>query len=133
MPATSARTVGQQRPARPHPSPWPKTAIAAVADARPAQAILTEAQDQAREYFASERAAIATEWERSRTRLGQLETLRLAVAAETMALGGVRSQLRACIAPRPRSWAISDNPDLLHYAISQDPRRGPWRRSAPPT
>lgn len=99
-----------------------KTAIAAVADARSrAQAILTEAQEQARQYFASERAAIASEWERLQNEAGQLETLRLAVAAETMALEGVRSQLRARLAATASEIAaISDNPDLLHYAISQN-------------
>src|SRR5688572_3784163 len=67
-----------------------KTAVAAVADARTrAQAILTQAQEQAREYFATERAAIASEWDRVQAEASQLETLRLAVAAETMALEGV--------------------------------------------
>lgn len=98
-----------------------KTAIAAVADARArAQAILTQAQEQAREYFASERAAIASEWERVQNEASQLETLRLAVAAETMALEGVRSHLRARIAATAQELAtIADNPDLLSYAIAQ--------------
>ena len=110
-----------------------KTAIAAVADARSrAQAILTEAQEQARQYFASERAAIATEWERLQTEAGQLETLRLAVAAETMALEGVRSQLRARLAATASELAaISDNPDLLHYAISQNRMEVPAPAPAP--
>lgn len=111
-----------------------KTAIAAVADARNrAQAILTEAQDQARQYFASERAAIATEWERLQNEAGQLETLRLAVAAETMALEGVRSQLRARVAATAQELAaISDNPDLLHYAISQTRVEAPAPTPVPP-
>lgn len=111
-----------------------KTAIAAVADARTrAQAILTEAQDQARQYFASERAAIATEWERLQNEAGQLETLRLAVAAETMALEGVRSQLRARLAATAQELAaISDNPDLLHYAISQARVEAPAPAPVPP-
>lgn len=111
-----------------------KTAIAAVADARTrAQAILTEAQDQARQYFASERAAIATEWERLQNEAGQLETLRLAVAAETMALEGVRSQLRARLAATAHELAaISDNPDLLHYAISQTRIEAPAPAPVPP-
>lgn len=98
-----------------------KTAIAAVADARSrAQAILTQAQEQAREYFATERAAIASEWERVQTEAGQLETLRLAVAAETMALEGVRSHLRARIAATAHEMAaIAENSDLLSYAIAQ--------------
>lgn len=98
-----------------------KTAIAAVADARArAQAILTQAQEQAREYFATERAAIASEWERVQNEASQLETLRLAVAAETMALEGVRSHLRARIAATAQELAtIADNPDLLTYAIAQ--------------
>ena len=111
-----------------------KTAIAAVADARSrAQAILTEAQDQARQYFASERAAIATEWERLQNEAGQLETLRFAVAAETMALEGVRSQLRARLAATAQELAaISDNPDLLHYAISQTRVEAPAPAPVPP-
>ena len=98
-----------------------KTAIAAVADARTrAQAILTQAQEQAREYFATERAAIASEWERVQNEASQLETLRLAVAAETMALEGVRSHLRGRIAATAQELAaIADNPDLLSYAIAQ--------------
>lgn len=98
-----------------------KTAIAAVADARArAQAILTQAQEQAREYFATERAAIASEWERVQNEASQLETLRLAVAAETMALEGVRSHLRGRIAATAQELAaIADNPDLLSYAIAQ--------------
>ena len=98
-----------------------KTAIAAVADARArAQAILTQAQEQARQYCASERAAIASEWERLQTEAGQLETLRLAVAAETMALEGVRSQLRGRIAVMAQELgSIADDPDLLNYAIAQ--------------
>ncbi len=98
-----------------------KTAIAAVADARSrAQAILTQAQEQAREYFATERAAIASEWERVQNEASQLETLRLAVAAETMALEGVRSHLRGRIAATAQELAaIADHPDLLSYAIAQ--------------
>ena len=98
-----------------------KTAIAAVADARGrAQAILTQAQEQAREYFATERAAIASEWERVQNEASQLETLRLAVAAETMALEGVRTHLRARIAATAQELAtIADNRDLLSYAIAQ--------------
>ena len=112
-----------------------KTAIAAVADARTrAQAILTEAQDQARQYFASERAAIATEWERLQNEAGQLETLRLAVAAETMALEGVRSQLRARLAATAQELAaISDDPDLLHYAINQTRVEAPAPVPPPPS
>lgn len=111
-----------------------KTAIAAVADARTrAQAILTEAQDQARQYFASERAAIATEWERLQNEAGQLETLRLAVAAETMALEGVRSQLRARLAATAQELAaVADDPDLLHYAISQARVEAPAPAPVPP-
>ena len=98
-----------------------KTAIAAVSDARArSQAILTQAQEQAREYFAKERQAIADEWDRVRAESSQLETLRLAVAAETMALDGVRSHLRTRIAGAADELArIAQNPDLLSYAIAQ--------------
>ncbi len=100
-----------------------KTAVAAVSDARArAQAILTQAQEQAREYFATERAAIASEWERVQLEASQLETLRLAVAAETVALEGVRSHLRARISAAATELAgIADDPDLLNYAISRKP------------
>lgn len=100
-----------------------KTAVAAVSDARArAQAILTQAQEQAREYFATERAAIASEWERVQAETSQLETLRLAVAAESMALEGVRSHLRARIAAAATELAgIADDPDLLNYAITRKP------------
>ena len=108
-----------------------KTAIAAVGDARArAQAILTQAQEQAREYFASEREAIAVEWERVQTEAGQLETLRLAVAAETMALEGVRSQLRARLAATAHELSgIAESPDLLNYAITHT--RGAVDAAAP--
>ena len=103
-----------------------KTAVAAVSDARArAQAILTQAQEQAREYFASERAAIASEWDRVQAEVNQLETLRLAVAAETMALEGVRSHLRGRIAAAATELAgISEDPDLLNYAINRKPSEG---------
>jgi len=100
-----------------------KTAVAAVSDARArAQAILTQAQEQARQYFASERAAIASEWDRVQAEQSQLETLRLAVAAETMALEGVRSHLRSRIAAAATELAgIAEDPDLLNYAINRKP------------
>ena len=100
-----------------------KTAVAAVSDARTrAQAILTQAQEQAREYFATERAAIASEWDRVQVEQSQLETLRLAVAAETMALEGVRSHLRSRIAAAATELAgIAEDPDLLNYAINRKP------------
>jgi cell division septum initiation protein DivIVA len=96
-----------------------KTAVAAVNDARArAQVILTQAQDQARQYFAAERETIAKEWERIEVESGQLETLRLAVAAETMALEEVRSHLRSRIAAAAGELAaLADNPDLLGYTI----------------
>lgn len=119
------------------------TANAAVADARHrAAGILTKAEvnadelvgqarhqsfhmvEQAREEaqrcYADERMKVREEWQRVQDESAQLETLRLAVAAETMALEEVRNQLRSRIRMAATEMLkVAESPDCLGQAVAR--------------
>jgi cell division septum initiation protein DivIVA len=119
------------------------TANAAVADARHrAAGILTKAEadadelvgqarhqsfhmvEQAREEaqrcYADERLKMREEWQRLQDESAQLETLRLAVAAETMALEEVRNQLRSRIRMAATEMLkVAESPDCLGQAVTK--------------
>lgn len=56
--------------------------------------MVEQAHEEAQRCYADERLKMREEWQRLQDESAQLETLRLAVAAETMALEEVRNQLR---------------------------------------
>ena len=59
--------------------------------------MVEQAREEAQRCYADERFKVREEWQRVQDESAQLETLRLAVAAETMALEEVRNQLRTRI------------------------------------
>ena len=59
--------------------------------------MVEQAREEAQRCYADERMKVREEWQRVQDESAQLETLRLAVAAETMALEEVRNQLRTRI------------------------------------
>ncbi len=119
------------------------TANAAVADARArASGILTTAEANADELigqarhqayrmvetgraeaqrcYVEERMKVREEWQRVQDESVSLETLRLAVAAETMALEEVRNQLRTRIRMAATEMLkVAESPDCLGQAVAK--------------
>ena len=106
------------------------TANATVADARvraeeiieegrrDAALLLEQAREEARGYYEAERVKIGEEWVEIRDEQTQLETLRLAVAAETMALESVRTELRRRIKSAAEQLVeVADSDDCLGHRI----------------
>jgi len=119
------------------------TANAAVADARHrAAGILSKAEanaddligqarlqsfqmvehsrEEAQRCYTDERMKVREEWQRIQDESGELETLRLAVAAETMALEEVRNQLRTRIRMAATEMLkVAETPDCLGRPVTQ--------------
>jgi len=107
-----------------------QTANATVADARvradgilaegrrDAALLLEQARHDAHAYYEAERQKIVDEWEKIADEQTQLETLRLAVAAETMALESVRNELRRRIKSAAEQLVeVADSEDCLGHKI----------------
>jgi cell division septum initiation protein DivIVA len=119
------------------------TANAAVADARArAAGILTtaeanadelvgqarhqayrmveQARHEAQRSYAEERLKVVEEWQRVQNEAASLETLRLAVAAEAMALEEVRNQLRARIRmAATQMLEVAESSDCLGQSVAR--------------
>jgi cell division septum initiation protein DivIVA len=119
------------------------TANAAVADARHRAAEITskaeadsdellgqarhqafhmveQARDEARRCYADERMKVREEWQRVQDESAQLETLRLATAAETMALEEVRNELRRRIRMAATEMLqVAESPDCLGQPVAK--------------
>jgi cell division septum initiation protein DivIVA len=119
------------------------TANAAVADARHRAAEITtkaeanadeligqarhqafhmveQAREEAQRCYADERMKVREEWQRVQDEGAQLETLRLAVAAETMALEEVRNELRRRIRlAATEMLALAESPDCLGHPVAR--------------
>jgi cell division septum initiation protein DivIVA len=119
------------------------TANAAVADARHRAAEITtkaeanadeligqarhqafhmveQAREEAQRCYSDERMKVREEWQRVQDEGAQLETLRLAVAAETMALEEVRNELRRRIRlAATEMLALAESPDCLGHPVAR--------------
>ena len=82
--------------------------------------MVEQAREEAQRCYADERMKVREEWQRVRDESAQLETLRLAVAAETMALEEVRNQLRTRIRlAATEMLKVAESPDCLGTPIAR--------------
>jgi cell division septum initiation protein DivIVA len=82
--------------------------------------MVEQAREEAQRCYADERMKVREEWQRVQDESAQLETLRLAVAAETMALEEVRNQLRTRIRlAATEMLKVAESPDCLGTPIAR--------------
>ncbi len=95
--------------------------------------MVEQAREEAQHCYADERLKVREEWQRVQDESAQLETLRLAVAAETMALEEVRNQLRTRIRMAATEMLkVAESPDCLGQPVTRGmPEKA--REVAPPT
>ena len=94
--------------------------------------MVEQAREEAQSCYAEERMKVREEWQRVQDESAQLETLRLAVAAETMALEEVRNQLRTRIRMAASEMLnVAESPDCLGQAVARGMPEKP-RTVAPP-
>jgi len=95
--------------------------------------MVEQAREEAQRCYADERFKVREEWQRVQDESAQLETLRLAVAAETMALEEVRNQLRTRIRMAATEMLkVAESPDCLGQPVARGMPEKP-RQVAPPT
>lgn len=94
--------------------------------------MVEQAREEAQRCYADERLKLREEWQRVQDESAQLETLRLAVAAETMALEEVRNQLRTRIRMAATEMLkVAESPDCLGQPVAKGMPEKP-RPVAPP-
>ena len=94
--------------------------------------MVEQAREEAQRCYADERMKVREEWQRVQDESAQLETLRLAVAAETMALEEVRNQLRTRIRMAATEMLkVAESPDCLGQPVARGMPEKP-RQVAPP-
>lgn len=82
--------------------------------------MVEQAREAAQQCFADERMKVREEWQRVQDESAQLETLCLAVAAETMALETVRNQLRTRIRMTATEMLkVAESPDCLGQPVAR--------------
>src|SRR5262245_33615705 len=85
-----------------------------------AYVMVEQAREEAQRCYSDERLKVREEWQRVQDESAQLETLRLAVAAETMALEEVRNQLRTRIRMAATEMLkVAESPDCLGQAVAK--------------
>jgi len=95
--------------------------------------MVEQAREEAQRCYADERMKVREEWQRVQDESAQLETLRLAVAAETMALEEVRNQLRSLIRMAATEMLkVAESPDCLGQPVARGMPEKP-RQVAPTT
>jgi cell division septum initiation protein DivIVA len=95
--------------------------------------MVEQAREEAQRCYADERMKVREEWQRVQDEGAQLETLRLAVAAETMALEEVRNQLRTRIRlAATEMLKVAESPDCLGTPIARGMPEKPRAEVAPP-
>jgi len=95
--------------------------------------MVEQAREEAQRCYADERMKVREEWQRVQDESAQLETLRLAVAAETMALEEVRNQLRTRIRMAATEMLkVAESPDCLGQPVARGMPEKP-RQVAPTT
>jgi cell division septum initiation protein DivIVA len=95
--------------------------------------MVEQAREEAQRCYADERIKVREEWQRVQDEGAQLETLRLAVAAETMALEEVRNQLRTRIRlAATEMLKVAESPDCLGTPIARGMPERPRTEVAPP-
>ena len=83
-------------------------------------AMVEQAREAAQRCYADERLKVREEWQRVQDESAQLETLRLAVAAETMALEEVRNQLRTRIRMAAAEMLnVAESPGCLGQPVTR--------------
>ena len=96
--------------------------------------MVEQAREEAQRCYADERMKVREEWQRVQDEGAQLETLRLAVAAETMALEEVRNQLRTRIRlAATEMLKVAESPDCLGTPIARGMPEKPRTEVAPAT
>jgi cell division septum initiation protein DivIVA len=94
--------------------------------------MVEQAREEAQRCYADERMKVREEWQRVQDESAQLETLRLAVAAETMALEEVRNQLRTRIRlAATEMLKVAESPDCLGTPIARGMPEKPRAEVAP--
>ena len=94
--------------------------------------MVEQAREEAQRCYADERMKVREEWQRVQDESAQLETLRLAVAAETMALEEVRNQLRSRIRlAATEMLKVAESPDCLGTPIARGMPERPRTEVAP--
>jgi cell division septum initiation protein DivIVA len=94
--------------------------------------MVEQAREEAQRCYADERMKVREEWQRVQDESAQLETLRLAVAAETMALEEVRNQLRTRIRlAATEMLKVAESPDCLGTPIARGMPERPRAEVAP--
>jgi len=94
--------------------------------------MVEQAREEAQRCYADERMKVREEWQRVQDESAQLETLRLAVAAETMALEEVRNQLRSRIRlAATEMLKVAESPDCLGTPIARGMPERPRAQVAP--
>jgi cell division septum initiation protein DivIVA len=94
--------------------------------------MVEQAREEAQRCYADERMKVREEWQRVQDEGAQLETLRLAVAAETMALEEVRNQLRTRIRlAATEMLKVAESPDCLGTPIARGMPEKPRAEVAP--
>ncbi len=94
--------------------------------------MVEQAREEAQRCYADERMKVREEWQRVQDESAQLETLRLAVAAETMALEEVRNQLRTRIRlAATEMLKVAESPDCLGTPIARGMPERPRQAVAP--
>jgi cell division septum initiation protein DivIVA len=82
--------------------------------------MVEQAREEAQRCYADERLKVREDWQRVQDESAQLETLRLAVAAETMALEEVRNQLRTRIRMAATEMLnVAESPDCLGQPVAR--------------
>src|SRR5215213_5218570 len=95
--------------------------------------MVEQAREEAQRCYADERMKVREEWQRVQDESAQLETLRLAVAAETMALEEVRNQLRTRIRlAATEMLKVAESPDCLGTPIARGMPERPRAEVAAP-
>lgn len=95
--------------------------------------MVEQAREEAQRCYADERLKVREEWQRVQDESAQLETLRLAVAAETMALEEVRNQLRTRIRMAATEMLkVAESPDCLGQPVARGMPEKPRAEVAPP-
>ena len=94
--------------------------------------MVEQAREEAQRCYADERMKVREEWQRVQDESAQLETLRLAVAAETMALEEVRNQLRTRIRMAATEMLkVAESPDCLGQPVARGMPEKPRAAAGP--
>ena len=94
--------------------------------------MVEQAREEAQRCYADERLKVREEWQRVQDGCAELETLRLAMAAETMALEEVRNQLRSRIRlAATEMLKVAESPDCLGTPIARGMPEKPRAEVAP--